>query len=114
MLTVLAAVVLASPFLGLPGDRAHAANTKPTPADPIEARIKALHRSLHITTVQEPLWSNFAQVMRENAKAMEDQLKEVAQNAQSITGAEPEFEQILMSAGGCLPSSRPSGWSHCG
>ena len=82
--TPLATTVFASPFLSVSGDLAQAAaKTKATPADPVEARIKTLHSSLHITAAQETLWNNFAQVMRENAKAMADRRKEAAQNAQS-------------------------------
>ena len=84
MATLLATIVFASPFLSVSGDLAHAAaKTKAAPADPVEAHIKTLHSSLHITAAQETLWNNFAQVMRENAKAMADHRKEAAQNAQS-------------------------------
>ena len=84
MATLLATIVFASPFLSVSGNRADAAaKTKPAPADPVEARIKTLHSSLHITAAQETLWSDVAQVMRENAKAMADHRKEAAQNAQS-------------------------------
>ena len=84
MATLLATTVFASPFLSVSGGLAHAAaKTKAAPADLVEARIKTLHSSLHITAAQETLWNNFAQVMRENAKAMADHRKEAAQNAQS-------------------------------
>src|SRR5512140_3022865 len=84
MATLLASIVFASPFLSVSDDLAHAAaKAKPAPVDPVEARIKTLHGSLHITAAQETLWNNFAQVMRENAKAMADRRKEAAQNAQS-------------------------------
>ena len=84
MATLLATIVFASPFFSVSGALAQAAaKTKPAPADPVEARIKTLHSSLHITTAQETLWNNFAQVMRENAKAMAGHRKEAAQNAQS-------------------------------
>jgi hypothetical protein len=83
--TLLGTIAFASPFLSVSGNAADAAaKIKPAPADPVEARIKTLHSSLHITADQEPLWNNFAQVMRENAKAMADRHKlEAAQNAQS-------------------------------
>ena len=82
MATLLATIVFAG--LSVSGDLAHAAaKTKPAPADPVEARIKTLHSSLHITAAQETLWNNFAQVMRENAKAMAERRKEAAQNATS-------------------------------
>ena len=82
--TLFATIVFASPFLSVSGDLAHAAGKpKPAPADPVEARIKTLHSSLQITAAQETLWNNFAQVMRDNAKAMADRRQEAAQNAQS-------------------------------
>lgn len=82
--TLLATIVFASPFLSVSGDLAQAAaKTKPAPADPVEARIKTLHSSLHITAAQETLWNNFAQVMRENWKTMAERRKEAAQNAKS-------------------------------
>jgi hypothetical protein len=83
MATLLATIVFASPFLSVSGTFAQAAaKTKPTPADPVEARIKTLHSRLHITADQESLWEKVAQVMRENAKAMADHRTEAAQNAQ--------------------------------
>jgi len=45
---------------------------KPVPADPVEARIKKLHGDLHITAAQESQWSDVAQMMRDNGKAMAD------------------------------------------
>src|SRR5512140_769283 len=82
--TLLAVMVLATPFFAVSGDLAHAAaKTKAAAADPVEARIKTLHSSLRITPAQEVLWNNFAQVMRENAKAMADHRKQAAQNTQS-------------------------------
>jgi hypothetical protein len=82
--TLFATIVFASPFLSVSGNLAQAAaKTKPAPVDPVEARIKTLHSSLHITAAQETLWNDVAQVMRENAKAMADHRAEAAQNAQS-------------------------------
>jgi hypothetical protein len=45
---------------------------KPVVADAVEARIKKLHGDLHITAAQEAQWTNVAQMMRDNAKAMAD------------------------------------------
>jgi hypothetical protein len=36
-----------------------------------EQRIAALHKSLHITAAQQPQWDQFAQVMRDNAKDLD-------------------------------------------
>src|SRR3954454_3550342 len=44
--------------------------------DPIAERLKYLHDRLRITPAQEPLWTNLAQIMRENAKAIEPLTKQ--------------------------------------
>jgi hypothetical protein len=38
----------------------------------VEAHIKKLHAELQITAVEEPQWRQFANVMRENAKEMDE------------------------------------------
>ena len=38
--------------------------------DRIEERITDLHKKLHVTSDQEPLWNDVAQVMRDNGKKM--------------------------------------------
>jgi hypothetical protein len=45
-------------------------------ADRIEQRIAALHQKLHVTSDQEPLWNDVAQVMRDNGKKMRDEVAE--------------------------------------
>jgi len=45
-------------------------------ADRIEQRIAALHKKLHVTSDQEPLWNDVAQVMRDNGKKIRDQVAE--------------------------------------
>ena len=45
-------------------------------ADHVETRIKQLRTAIKITEVQEPLWNNLIKVMRENAKEMDDLIKE--------------------------------------
>ena len=37
----------------------------------VENRIKELHVQLHITPAEQPLWDQFAQVMRENSRDMD-------------------------------------------
>jgi LTXXQ motif family protein len=87
--TLFATIVFASPFLSVSGNLAPAAaKTNPAPADRVEARIKTLHSSLQITAAQETLWNNFAQVMRENAKARADHRQEAAQKPQSTSAAD--------------------------
>jgi hypothetical protein len=63
---LLGTIALANPLPAV------AAAAKHAPADPVEARIEAMHSSLHITSAQESLWTNVVQAMRENAKAMAD------------------------------------------
>ncbi len=70
---VLAAIAL--PSLALPvaafAQAAPASAAPPTPAHDVEAHIQALHDQLQITKAEEPQWAIFAQVMRNNADAME-------------------------------------------
>jgi hypothetical protein len=40
----------------------------------VENRIKDLHAQLHITPAEEPQWNQFAGVMRENAREMDQTL----------------------------------------
>jgi periplasmic protein CpxP/Spy len=54
----------ASPMAG------HAATGK-NAEERVEQHIKQLHAQLHITPAEEPQWNQFAQVMRENAQAMD-------------------------------------------
>ena len=51
--------------------------------DPLAERMKYLHDRLRITPAQEPLWANLAQVMRDNATAMAQLLKERFQTLKS-------------------------------
>ena len=56
--------------------------------DPIAERIKYLHDRLRITPAQEPLWANLAQVMRDNAKAIEPLAKDRLQSTPNRTAVE--------------------------
>jgi hypothetical protein len=86
--TLLAGVILAAP---LPGSAANvekvAVNTRATQARPhdVESRIKTLHGELHITPEQEAAWKNVADVMRENAKTMDDFRSQDAQAERTAT-----------------------------
>ena len=67
--------------------------TKETPSsrshgDRVEARIKDLHQKLKITPAQESQWNEFAQVMRENAKAVDAVLKERSENLHAMNAVE--------------------------
>jgi protein CpxP len=88
---IAAATVLGAALLAVPGASAQQGTQTPTQmapaatpsaphstaraprADRVEARIKTLHAQLKITPDEEPLWNNVAQVMRENARTI-DQL----------------------------------------
>jgi hypothetical protein len=54
----------------------------------VEQHIKDLHRQLHITTAEQPQWEQFAQVMRDNAKAMSDSLDQRAQQIGSMNAVD--------------------------
>jgi len=45
----------------------------------VERRIKELHTQLRITAAEEPQWNQFAQVMRENARDMDEAFMQRAQ-----------------------------------
>jgi LTXXQ motif family protein len=49
---------------------------KRSAVDRVDSRIQDLHRNLKITAAQEPQWRDFAQVMRDNEKAIGAILKE--------------------------------------
>lgn len=51
--------------------------------DPVAARIKYLHDRLRISSAQEPLWANLAQVMRDNVNSMALLLKKRFQTLKS-------------------------------
>ncbi len=68
------------------------ATTESAPAgeksDPVEARIKELHRRLHITSTQQAQWDKLVQVMRDNAKAMNDLQEQRKQDATGMTAVD--------------------------
>jgi hypothetical protein len=112
--TLLGAIVLASPLFAASGDLSQAAAAKSpaarvilaqasadamtTPSaseaaakassDRIEARIKELHKKLHVTAAQETPWNNLAQVMRDNAKAMVDLQNQRVADTQSMNAVD--------------------------
>ena len=51
----------------------------------VEARIKAMHRRLHITSAQDTQWNAVAQVMRDNAQTIGDLREEGVEQSQSMT-----------------------------
>ena len=66
------------------------ASAAPEPAgnSPVEARIKDLHKRLKITDAQKPQWDALAQVMRDNAQAMENLQKQRASDTQSMSAVD--------------------------
>jgi protein CpxP len=54
----------------------------------IEQRITELHAQLQITPEQQPQWDQFAQVMRDNAKTMDDSFKARMKTMQTMTAPE--------------------------
>jgi periplasmic protein CpxP/Spy len=54
----------------------------------VEQRIADMHATLHITEAQEPQWDSFAQVMLDNAQAMETVLGKNAGTAPTRTATE--------------------------
>lgn len=106
--TLLGTIALAGPLFAASGDLSHQNPAKPFAArttlaqasssegmgaatpesagaeSPVEARIKELHKRLHITGAQETQWNNLTQVMRDNAKAMQDLEKQRAEDVKTI------------------------------
>ena len=66
------------------------------PTDRVETHIKELHAQLKITPDQEDKWNAFAQVMRENAQAMQSQIEERVKNQPSMNALDDlnSYEQI--------------------
>jgi hypothetical protein len=62
----------------------------------VEARIKELHAQLHITPAEEPLWNEFAQAMRENAREMDQVFMQRAQQFPTMNAVQnmQSYEQI--------------------
>ena len=62
----------------------------------VEARIKELHAQLRITPAEEPQWNEFAQVMRENARDMDEAFIQRAQQYPTMNAVQnmQSYEQI--------------------
>jgi len=62
----------------------------------VEQRIADLHARLHITSQQSQQWDQFAQVMRDNAKGMDDLYHQRASQLGSMSAVQnmQSFEQI--------------------
>jgi LTXXQ motif family protein len=102
--TLLGAIVLASPAFAASGTQLSSQQAMAAPASEsatspsmVEAHIKELHKRLHITDAQKPQWDSLAQVMRDNAKAMTDLQKERAADAQSMSAVDviKSYESVV-------------------
>jgi len=102
--TLLGVVVLASPVMAGNSKTISVASSSQAmsspasaDADAVEARIKELHRKLHITAAQKPQWDNLAQVMRDNAQAMSDLKKKRASDAQTMNAVDvvKSYESVI-------------------
>jgi hypothetical protein len=102
--TLLGVVVLASPVMAGNSKTISVASSSQAMASPassdanaVEARIKELHRKLHITAAQKPQWDNLAQVMRDNAQAMSDLKKQRAADAQAMNAVDvvKSYESVI-------------------
>ena len=95
--TLLGAIVLASPLFAASGEVLPQASSQEAMTAPasdsagtasVEARIKELHKRLHITDAQKTQWDSLAQVMRDNAKAMVDLQQQRAAEKRSMTAVD--------------------------
>jgi hypothetical protein len=77
--------------------QANPADAAPAPPPPsnqprigpsVETRIEDLHRNLKITAAQEPQWRQFAQVMRDNAHALDAILQERSANINKMNAVD--------------------------
>jgi hypothetical protein len=64
----------------------------------IEQRITDLHAKLQISPAQQPQWDQFAQVMRDNAKSMDQEFQTRAQAITTMNAAENMKSYALISA----------------
>jgi protein CpxP len=72
-----------------PAAKPKAAMRKPVSmAARVEQHITQLHASLHITPAQQPQWDQFAQVMRDNAKSMDETLQDRSSKFASMNAVE--------------------------
>jgi periplasmic protein CpxP/Spy len=62
----------------------------------VETRIKQLHAQLKITPAEQTQWDQFAQVMRDNARDMDQAIMQRAQQFSSMTAVEDmkSYEEI--------------------
>ncbi len=81
-------VLATSPSLAASSGSSQGTAPKASKVDRVEARIKELHASLKITPEQEELWNKVAEVMRDNAKTMEELSKARAEKASTMNAVD--------------------------
>ncbi len=81
-----AAPAAAQPTVQTPTPLSDAATKRAS--ERIESHIADLHRRLAITPAQEPLWAAFADVMRANGKAVEQNFRDRQARAGALTAVE--------------------------
>ncbi len=62
----------------------------------VEEHIKELHAQLHVTPAEQPQWEHFANVMRDNARAMDQQFTQRMQQYPTMTALQnmKSYQQI--------------------
>ena len=89
-------------WTSLPRGQRSSKPTRPPPVagknaeERVEGRIKELHAQLRITPAEEPQWNEFAQVMRENARDMDQAFLQRAQQFPTMDAVQnmQSYEQI--------------------
>src|SRR5579885_2640481 len=61
---------------------------RPSMEQRVDSWIKSLHTRLKITPEQENQWGQVTQIMRDNAKSMDDLLKQRAQNIKTMSAVD--------------------------
>jgi LTXXQ motif family protein len=85
---ILIGLASASPLRAASSGTGQATAGTVSKSDRVEARITELHAKLSITPAQEELWSNVTQVMRDNAKTMEELAKTRSENMYTMTAVD--------------------------
>jgi hypothetical protein len=78
----------AAPMQASPPSAASPAKMDKESAERVEAQIKHLHEKLQITPAQEGMWSNVAQVMRDNADKLTSLAIARSENAKTMTAVD--------------------------
>jgi len=81
-------VILGNPLISTAQTNTAAPKSKMSETDRVEARINGLHSKLKITAAQEDQWNKVAEVMRENAAAMEPLVKARQEKGNTLNAVE--------------------------